>query len=303
MVVLSVSLSLAGCGFNKTEESPKPVYGVVDLETVVKAHPKYSEYFRLETEYNHMLATYQSEQHHLISIASTQEKMNLALKEQTISQAEKNEYTSRVKAKEDELNEGLRALYDKINAAHQKTSSGSSLNISSENGYEIANLQLQLSVMDLSASERAADEARLNELLNGRLGDSNTQDMSGWTEEEKQQMEAAKTEAASSLDAYAKSVAEEIKARQAQRKAQLADSTSAGLPDADVWNNQWSASLKAKQNEMAKVKEEIMKDIRKDAARIAEKDHLTMIFSKYSANVTGVDVTSELVSAVVSDTK
>lgn len=55
---------------HKKIENVSSIYGVIDLETVVKAHPKYSEYFKLETEYDNLLNTYQAEQKHFISIAS-----------------------------------------------------------------------------------------------------------------------------------------------------------------------------------------------------------------------------------------
>lgn len=54
-------------------------YGVADLETLVKAHPKYSEYFKLETEYNQMLHQYQTERTKLIDVSSKQQKINAAL--------------------------------------------------------------------------------------------------------------------------------------------------------------------------------------------------------------------------------
>ena len=39
-----------------------PVYAYADLEHVVMSHPRYSEYHRLELEYNAMVAQYQFEQ-------------------------------------------------------------------------------------------------------------------------------------------------------------------------------------------------------------------------------------------------
>ena len=74
-LLVACSLAVSGCSDKKTEE-PTPTavsYGVVDLETLVKAHPKYSTYFRLETEYNHLLDQYQNERNKLIHIASQQQ--------------------------------------------------------------------------------------------------------------------------------------------------------------------------------------------------------------------------------------
>ena len=40
---------------HKKIENVSSIYGVIDLETVVKAHPKYSEYFKLEAEYDNLI--------------------------------------------------------------------------------------------------------------------------------------------------------------------------------------------------------------------------------------------------------
>ena len=77
-VMTALSLVLSGCGTKKEETPPTPSvhYGVADLETLVKAHPKYSEYFKLETEYNQMLHQYQTERTKLIDVSSKQQKIN-----------------------------------------------------------------------------------------------------------------------------------------------------------------------------------------------------------------------------------
>ena len=113
-------------------QAAKPVYGFVDMETVVKAHPRYSEYFEVETEYNHVLDSYKSEQQHFISIATNQEKINRAIQSEAVAQADKDEYMSRVKVKEDELNRNLQNLYKKISDSHktQTVSTGSRTGLS-----------------------------------------------------------------------------------------------------------------------------------------------------------------------------
>lgn len=54
---------------------------------------------------------------------------------------------------------------------------------------------------------------------------------------------------------------------------------------------------------MAAVKKEIMEDIRKVAAREASDKHLSMIFSKYKANIHAEDVTGDMVNRIVNITK
>ena len=121
-LLVACSLAVSGCSDKKNEEPAPPAvsYGVVDLETLVKAHPKYSTYFRLETEYDHLLGQYQNERNKLIHIASQQQHIKAALSDQSRRMAAENEWKTKVKAKEDELNDGLAKLYKTISEAHKK---------------------------------------------------------------------------------------------------------------------------------------------------------------------------------------
>lgn len=88
IIIVMVSLIMAGCSLKKEETPPPaPVYGVADLETLVKAHPKYSEYFKLETEYNHLLDQYQNERKRLIAISAQQAKIKQAMQDQSVQLA------------------------------------------------------------------------------------------------------------------------------------------------------------------------------------------------------------------------
>ena len=282
-------------------QTAKPVYGFVDMETVVKAHPRYSEYFQLETEYNHMLDSYKAEQQHFISIAANQEKINRAIQSEAVAQADKDEYMSRVKVKEDELNRNLQALYKKISDSHKTQASGGKLTgLSEADSNELANLQLRLTVLDLSSKERAETMQRIGQLLNSRYASGEEESMQGWSKEEVEQMTSAKAKAMTELDTYAKSVAEEIKNRKTSSKVN-AQTGVTGLPDADKWNAAWEKKIKAKQDQMAALKSDMMNDIRKDAAKVAQKKGLKMIFTRCVANVSGEDVTGDLVNTLISE--
>ena len=187
-------------------QTAKPVYGFVDMETVVKAHPRYSEYFQLETEYNHMLDSYKSEQQHFISIATNQEKINRAIQSEAVAQADKDEYMSRVKVKEDELNRNLQNLYKKISDSHktQQVSTGTLTGLSEADSNELANLQLRLTVLDLSSKEKAETMQRIGQLLNSRYASGDKESMQGWSKEEIEQMTSAKAKAMTELDTYSK---------------------------------------------------------------------------------------------------
>ena len=301
-LLVACSLAVSGCSDKKTEEPAPPAvsYGVVDLETLVKAHPKYSTYFRLETEYNHLLDQYQNERNKLIHIASQQQHIKAALSDQSRRMAAENEWKTKVKAKEDELNDGLAKLYKTINEAHKKDRTFTPDGLTDEERAEMANLQMKLTVLGVTGSEKEEVKKRLHDLMDLRT-ERRQRDTSGWTEDEVNTMKEAKEKASKELADFSEKTAKDI-------KQSLAEDTNADEPLSEdpidpSWNEDWQQKIDAKQKEMAAVKKEIMEDIRKEAAREASDKHLSMIFSKYKANIHAEDVTGDMVNRIVNITK
>lgn len=301
-LLVACSLAVSGCSDKKAEEPAPPAvsYGVVDLETLVKAHPKYSTYFRLETEYNHLLDQYQNERNKLIHVASQQQHIKAALSDQSRRMAAENEWKTKVKAKEDELNDGLAKLYKTINEAHKKDRTFTPDGLTDEERAEMANLQMKLTVLGVTGSEKEDVKQRLHDLMDLR-NERRQMDTIGWTEDEVKTMKEAKEKASKELADFSEKTAKDI-------KQSLAEDTSVDepLPEDPIdpsWNEDWQQKIDAKQKEMAAVKKEIMEDIRKEAAREASDTHLSMIFSKYKANIHAEDVTGDMVNRIVNITK
>ncbi len=301
-LLVACSLAVSGCSDKKTEEPAPPAvsYGVVDLETLVKAHPKYSTYFRLETEYNHLLDQYQNERNKLIHIASQQQHIKAALSDQSRRMAAENEWKTKVKAKEDELNDGLAKLYKTISEVHKKDKTFTPDGLTDEERAEMANLQMKLTVLGVTGSEKEEVKQRLHDLMDLRT-ERTKMDTIGWTEDEVKAMKEAKEKASKELADFSEKTAKDI-------KQNLAEETNVDepLPEDPIdpsWNEDWQQKIDAKQKEMATVKKEIMEDIRKEAAREASDKHLSMIFSKYKANIHAEDVTGDMVNRIVNITK
>lgn len=301
-LLVACSLAVSGCSDKKNEEPAPPAvsYGVVDLETLVKAHPKYSTYFRLETEYNHLLDQYQNERNKLIHIASQQQHIKAALSDQSRRMAAENEWKTKVKAKEDELNDGLAKLYKTISEAHKKDRTFTPDSLTDEERAEMANLQMKLTVLGVTGSEKEDVKQRLHDLMDLRT-ERRQMDTIGWTEDEVKAMKEAKEKASKELADFSEKIAKDI-------KQSLTEETSVdvSLPEDPIdpsWNEDWQQKIDAKQKEMAAVKKEIMEDIRKEAAREASDKHLSMIFSKYKANIHAEDVTGDMVNRIVNITK
>ena len=292
-LLVACSLAVSGCSDKKTEEPAPPAvsYGVVDLETLVKAHPKYSTYFRLETEYNHLLDQYQNERNKLIHIASQQQHIKAALSDQSRRMAAENEWKTKVKAKEDELNDGLAKLYKTISEAHKKDRTFTPDGLTDEERAEMANLQMKLTVLGVTGSEKEDVKQRLHDLMDLRT-ERAKMDTIGWSEDEVKTMKEAKENASKELADFSEKTAKDI-------KQNLAEETSVDVPLPEDWQQK----IDAKQKEMDAVKKEIMEDIRKEAAREASDKHLSMIFSKYKANIHAEDVTGDMVNRIVNITK
>lgn len=301
-LLVACSLAVSGCSDKKTEEPAPPAvsYGVVDLETLVKAHPKYSTYFRLETEYNHLLDQYQNERNKLIHIASQQQHIKAALSDQSRRMAAENEWKTKVKAKEDELNDGLAKLYKTISEVHKKDKTFTPDGLTDEERADMANLQMKLTVLGVTGSEKEEVKQRLHDLMDLRT-ERAKMDTIGWTEDEVKAMKEAKEKASKELADFSEKTAKDI-------KQNLAEETNVDepLPEDPIdpsWNEDWQQKIDAKQKEMAAAKKEIMEDIRKEAAREASDKHLSMIFSKYKANIHAEDVTGDMVNRIVNITK
>lgn len=301
-LLVACSLAVSGCSDKKSEEPTPPAvsYGVVDLETLVKAHPKYSTYFRLETEYNHLLDQYQNERGKLIHIASQQQHIQAALSDQSRRMAAENEWKMKVKAKEDELNDGLAKLYKTINEAHKKDKTFTPDGLTEEERAEMANLQMKLTILGVTGSEKEEVKQRLHDLMDLR-SQRTKMDTVGWTENEMKAMTDAKEKASKELADFSEKTAKDIK--QHLSETPIVDAPLPEDPIDPSWNDDWQKRIDAKQQEMAAVKKEIMEDIRKVAAREASDKHLSMIFSKYKANIHTEDVTGDMVNRIVNITK
>lgn len=301
-ILVACSLAVSGCSDKKAEEPAPPAvsYGVVDLETLVKAHPKYSTYFRLETEYNHLLDQYQNERNKLIHIASQQQHIKAALSDQSRRMAAENEWKTKVKAKEDELNDGLAKLYKTISEAHEKDRTFTPDGLTDEERAEMANLQMKLTVLGVTGSEKEDVKQRLHDLMDLRT-ERAKMDTIGWSEDEVKTMKEAKEKASKELADFSEKTAKDIKQNLSQDTN--VDEPLSKDPIDPFWNEDWQKKIDAKQKEMAAVKKEIMEDIRKEAAREASDKHLSMIFSKYKANIHAKDVTGDMVNRIVNITK
>ena len=271
-----------------------PLYAYVDLEHVVMSHPRYSEYHRLELEYNAMVAQYQFEQWNYSHKAAAEglASQQFAAVDAAGTAALNQELQAKVLLKEQELNNGLKQQYDKILQEKRK----SQPMISNADSLKIVNLQLKLQNLVLSQEERQAAEAELAQLMKSA---EPSVVISGETAAEiDKEMAPYREKAQKELEEYAKTVKGDLEKRRDDSRSAFQSQLSSlqDRPEPEKWNRQWKEKLKAKEKEMKDVKEAILADIRTRAADVAHEQGIEMIFCEYAGVGTARDVTDDIIA-------
>ncbi len=292
MCMLLSGCGIGGCG--RTEEAPQgPRYGIADMAQLMHGHPAYSDYFRLEQEYNNLLVQYEAERMEMVKKSvRAQEQLQAALTSGEIEKSLNTEFRARMTLREDEWNQRLAELYRELTLAE-----GEEIEAMAEGlDLEIVNLQLRLRALDLPADERADMEERLAELLAFREGSYYTGVL--LSDEAIAQLEALKAEAEADLQQYAEEVMREL---QAQREAEMERLTAAAQArinpvESDRWNAEWQERITAKQDEMILIEQMMTDDIRAAAARAATEKDIDVVFSDYEANIGATDLTTDILA-------
>ena len=271
-----------------------PVYAYADVEHIMMSHPRYSEYHRLELEYNAMVAQYQFEQwnysHKAAAEGMSSEKF--ASVDAAGTEALNQELQAKIALKGNELNHKLKQEYEQLLQEKKETHPV----VSHENTLKIVNLQLKLQNLALSADEKAAATAELKRLM--REDGTAVQDTQAVTAEIDAAMAPHRQQAREELEQYGKTVKADLEKRRTDShnafQVQLKDLQN--RPDPAVWNSQWKDKLESKEKEMNAVKEEMMADIRNKASDVAQEQGIDMIFGEYEAVGTALDVTDDIIA-------
>lgn len=269
------------------------VIACADVEHIMMSHPSYSQYHRLELEYNAMVAQYQFEQWHYSKQAASQGQAakDFSMTDALSSAALDQELQARVAIKQNELNAALEQRYQTLIRERRQTQPA----LSDEENLKIVNLRLKLAALALSPSERKAAEQELQALLRKNGGDHQTD--AAAAADIAAAMAPDKEKAQKELQAYALQVKDELAARQqSSRELFTKQMDSFGKrPEPAVWNAAWKEKLEAKEKEMKDQKEAILADIRDKAAAVAEEQGIDIIFSEYEGIGTALDVTDDII--------
>lgn len=294
VIAACIGIGWSAMGQRNQVSETGPLYAYVDLEHVVMSHPRYSEYHRLELEYNAMVAQYQFEQWNYSHKAAAEglASQQFAAVDAAGTAALNQELQAKVLLKEQELNNGLKQQYDKILQEKRK----SQPMISNADSLKIVNLQLKLQNLVLSQEERQAAEAELAQLLKSA---EPSVVISGETAAEiDKEMAPYREKAQKELEEYAKTVKVDLEKRRDDSRSAFQSQLSflQDRPEPEEWNRQWKEKLQAKEKEMKDVKEAILADIRTRAADVAHEQGIEMIFCEYAGVGTARDVTDDIIA-------
>ncbi len=273
---------------------PAPVYAYADLEHVVMSHPRYSEYHRLELEYNAMIAQYQFEQWNYSRKAAAEgpAARQFAAIDTAGTDALNQELQAKLALKENELNNGLQQQYEKMLQEKKRSQPV----ISGADSLKIVNLQLKLQNLSLSAAERQAAQAELQALM--QAAGTNVEVSNQTAEEISAAMAPYREQAKKELETYGAAVKAELEQRRTASRSAVQQQMAVlqDRPDPAVWNQEWKERLDSKKNEMNRIKEDILADIRSKAAAVAQEQGIDMIFGEYAGVGTARDVTVDIIA-------
>lgn len=289
--------------------------GVVDLDKALKVHPSYKDYEALQQELANMQSSYESEQDHMgeeyaqkAQAAASDRASRLDQMEKGLTDSLNTELQSRIKAKENELNEALEKQYHEwmVEAVKQLPTGPNPLDL------RIVNLQLALAaqkgIVPIDAAQakrfeedRKAKEAELEKLLQEQKQpiDMNLQKIEA---DVRKRMEPVAAKSHEELAAYADAVMKELMGKrdtmmQTATQAMAEEEEPVDMPNASEWNADWQDKLQQKQDELDTLYEAMIEDIRTRTAVVAKEKGLDLVVTHQVSNVNAVDITDNIITS------
>jgi uncharacterized small protein (DUF1192 family) len=292
---------VAGCGFNKTQNTttPNPVLiGIIDMQQAIKAHPKYAILMQKQKEYGTLLAQIQAENNanqvdSANGISAPQGEIN------GLADAASQEYNARMSAKENELKAQMNADADQIRKDLAGQLDDYGREVDKEYQPQIFSLQLKLKTVQLTKDEMAAVQAEMERLQSARAAKMAAKQKE-LADKMNQIMSAKQAEQQQKLTSYGQQLHAEIdqkitakQAEMAQDMAKQADLNRTNNND-KLDNNQQQLALK--QQEINAIQDGILNDIRDKAAKVAAGKNIDTVLTNIMANVKAEDITAAVIA-------
>lgn len=282
-------LLTAGCAPKTEVVQPQPEIGVLNMAKAMKAQPRYAEIEKLQTERAALLAQL-TQQEQEMTAARRQTELDLA----HLSKAADQEFQTKMAARQAEIN---RRLQEEAQALQRRL--GTQMDdyvrkLDADYQSNQFSLQAKLQLIDLGQEERTVIQKQIDELKAERARKiaARQQELAAAMNDSMKQAEQTATK---ELNEYGRQLQAELSA-ELDKKAQSMQTTAAAalsMPAAaDV-----KAKLEANQQDLTRLQQEIINDIKQRAAAVAAKQGLTAVLADVEIFTAAArDITADVIA-------
>lgn len=290
VILVALTVLLAGCAKKTEVIPPAPDTGILNMEKAVKAHPRYAEVEKLQAERKTLLA----------QLAGQVDQMNAsgrtaALDTANLVKATQQEFQTKMAGKRDELNQQLRQQSDLLRQGVNNRLDQYMKELDATYQNRVFALQVKLKTLDLSKEEQATVQKQLDDVQNERMDKivARQQDL---TTEMNGQIRQAEQSAAKELDDYGQQLKGSLDA-ELIKKQQAMNSQSASNLSLSAQGNALEAGLNAKNQELAKLQQEILADIAAKTDVVASAKRLTTVLADVEIfTALAQDITTDVIA-------
>lgn len=297
LLILTALVLASGCSKQPAQETKPSVvnsFGIIDMQKATEAHPRYPEVAGLQRQLNTLIAQINQQQSSLragTGALASVESAAAAGMQKTLER----EFQIRMTAKQEELNARLeksamqfrRTLMDEMKMFEEI--------VDQEIEPQLMNLQLKMRTLQLTQEEKAVLQQNFDKLQRERSERLRLREqelhgkLEAWLAPQKKTAEQE-------LSAFAQQLQLELAQKEAAQKEQFA---ARALPPLTAGNGnlpELQMQADRKQQEIAGLKEEILRDIRDKTAKVAISLQLDVVLANILVNSSAVDITGNVIA-------
>lgn len=286
----AVFLATAGCA-KKTDITPQqPEMGILNMAKAVKEHPRYNDVQKLQSERNTLANQLLQEEAMAVS-ANQQAGLTMA----NLQKASDQEFQTKMAGKQDDLNHQLKAKSESFRQEINQRIDAYVKELDTSYQHRIFALQVKLKTIDLPKEEQENLQKQMTGIQEERMGkivdrqQELTDEMSG-------KMKEAESEAAKQLNEYSGQLRADL-AAELSKQAQSMKTPPARRAGAASVGSQRQTEIAAKDQEIAKLQQEIISDIKQCAADIAIQQGLSTVLADVEIFTSATrDITADVIA-------
>ena len=294
VLFFAATLLAAGCGQAppKAKGPENDKIAVVDVQKIIRSHPKQTAYQELRRQYDTLVAraeTERSGQGQTFSAGVPDSAL------QGINEALDQEFSNKMAAKQQELNARLTAKAEQVQRDLSAQFDSYAKSIDETYQPQIFSLQLKLKTVQLSKEEMEKGQKQLEELQSERSAKLTAKEKELVTKLDTA-MAPERAAAEQELSAYAVELHVSLGQQGAAKSAELAGRIpNPGQAPSNVRSDlEQQAALKGQ--EIVALENAIIKDIEDKTAKIAAERGFSIVLGAYSLNISAIDLTDAVLA-------